>query len=549
MANLWIFGDEAPRTVELADSVVTIGRGKSNTLQIKDPTISKRHTRLIRNQKGWWIEDLGSVNGTWIDEVRISRLQRISSGIRFRIGKHEFSLDETKLEEDDKEEMECNGTIFRTLPAIPIDVDENDSSVPFGQTPLNLTESTLQSAHVSGLGESIQRKSISESQEEKKLRLIRAVGEAVIDMTELKEVAERILQILVDEISPDRAFLCLFSDSGVQGLPLASYGVREGEKITFSRTVCREMLDNSAGVLIEKGNDGAAVSASLAQMEISSTICVPLWTKDRIMGFLSMDMKQSDRSFTTRELELLISVSHQAAIGVERARLGELAVQERKRRDYLCQYLDHKLVHSVLNSSAEEDPLAPHEQQVTTMFCDIASFTKLSEGLAPTELAKLIQEHFTAMTEILFSHNGTVDKYIGDAVMALFGAPVPNPQAPEDAVRAALKMRKHAETANSLSSGKPRLRLRFGIATGIAVVGNIGSSQRREYTAIGDPVNVASRLESFSRPGEIVIDEATAKGLDDEFQLTDIGAIDVRNRNEPVRVFQVELSKKKSRGS
>lgn len=541
MANLWIFAEQAPRSVELPKKVVTVGRGKNNTIQVKDPTISKRHARLIQNPKGWWIEDLGSVNGTWISDKRVTRLQRLTSGVRFRLGQHEFSLDESSVNEDDRTELEGRGTIFRTLQAIP-DGWDADATVPMkppdSADDSKLVESTieqsvaLRSTAISGL---VANDEVgSETLEEKKLRLIRSVGEAVIDMTELEEVAKEILEILVDEINADRAFLCLFSEDNKHGLPIASVGVSAGEKVVFSRTVCREMLENRAGVLIQKGDDGSAVSASLAAMEVSSTICVPLWTKDRIMGFMSMDINRSRRAFSTRDLELLISVSHQAAIGVERARLTEVAARDRKQRDYLGKYLDHKIVRSVLTSGEEEDPLAPREQMVTTMFCDIASFTKLSEGMAPTALATLIHDHFTAMTEILFGHNGTVDKYIGDAVMALFGAPVPDAQAPEYAVRAALEMMKHVENTTN-----PTVRLRCGIATGLAVVGNIGSSQRREYTAIGDPVNVASRLEMFARPDEIVVDEETAKALGDEFELNDIGAIDVRNRHEPVRVFQV----------
>ena len=172
---------------------------------------------------------------------------------------------------------------------------------------------------------------------------------------------------------------------------------------------------------------------------------------------------------------------------------------------------------------------------MTVMFCDIVSFTKMSEGLSPGELAAFIQDHLTSMTEILFAHNGTVDKYIGDAVMALFGAPVSDARAAEFAIQAAFAMRKHAAL-----QPEPSVRLRFGIATGPAIVGNIGSAQRREYTALGDTVNVASRLESFARPNEVIIDEQTAHNLASKFRLHGMGEIDVRNRSEPVRIYQVE---------
>lgn len=188
----------------------------------------------------------------------------------------------------------------------------------------------------------------------------------------------------------------------------------------------------------------------------------------------------------------------------------------------------------ILTAEEESDPFTPREQTVTVLFCDIVSFTKISEGLTPTELAAFVRDHMTVMTEILFAHEGTVDKYIGDAVMALFGAPIPSESAAKNAVRAALTMRKHVGQID----GRP-IQLRFGIATGLAVVGNIGSAQRMEYSALGDSVNVASRLEDFARPDEIVIDESTRAALGIGFQVEKIGAIDVRNRVQPIHVFRI----------
>ena len=184
------------------------------------------------------------------------------------------------------------------------------------------------------------------------------------------------------------------------------------------------------------------------------------------------------------------------------------------------------------------DPLAPREQVLTIMFSDIVSFTKMSEGMPPAVLADFIREHLSTMTDILFAHNGTVDKYIGDAVMALFGAPLQDADAPKNAVLAAVAMRDEARLYEEWP-----VELRFGIATGPAVVGNIGSHQRVEYTALGDTVNVSSRLEEFARPGEIVIDEVTRVELGDTFAVEDIGTIDVKNRFEKVKVYRV-LAKK-----
>ena len=530
MPTLWIFGRKSPRSIELKEPEVTIGRAEGNTIRVKDPTISKRHARLFEKNGAWHIEDLGSVNGTWLYDERIEQA-RLEPGTKFKLGKHEFRLDEYEVEEDSIQEITSRGTMFTSMQAIP--------SAVFQEQVFEAEDD--EDSQLSRIGVALKppdgfdRKSTQqESFEEKKLRLMRTVGEAVIHLTELNGVAEEILGIMVEELGADRGFICQFAEDGSAGLPLASYGVDPSEKVVFSKTVCNEMLNNRSGILMSQESESRAISASLEQSQVRSTICVPLWTKDRITGFVSMDITQPGRAFSKEDLELLISVSHQAAIGLERSRLGELALEERRHRDYLCQFFDHKLIKSVLSSSSVDDPLAPREQVITVLFGDIVGFTNISEGMPPQDLAAFIQDHFTAMTDILFKHNGTVDKYIGDAVMALFGAPVGDDEAPKMAVEAALAMRQYVKDFS-----EPAVQLRFGIATGMAVVGNIGSAQRREYTAIGDTVNVASRLESFARPNEIIVDERTANALRDSFGMQTMGRIEVRNRQEPVQAFAI----------
>ena len=299
-------------------------------------------------------------------------------------------------------------------------------------------------------------------------------------------------------------------------------------------TLLAKMHDEQSGVLIRQMGSSDIDISSLKSMKVQSTVCVPLWTRDRIMGFLSLDIIRSQRIFTRDHLDALVAVAHQVAVGLERARYAETAERDRKQRDYLCQYLDDKLIQTVMESQDDIDPLAPREQVLTIMFSDIVSFTKMSERMQPTSLAEFIRDHLSTMTDILFAHNGTIDKYIGDAVMALFGAPLQDADAPKNAVLAALAMRDKAR----LYEKRP-VELRFGIATGPAVVGNIGSQQRVEYTALGDTVNVGSRLEAFARPGEIIIDETTRVELDDAFTVETIGTIDVKNRVESLKVYRV----------
>ena len=532
MTTLWVYGEGEPYAVALEQDEITIGRVQVNDICISDPTISKRHARLCKRDGSWWVEDLGSANGTWLGESQVSEPQQLAVGQTVSVGKHAIAIDETRIGAESKDEVAQGNTMYQSMRAIPLGT--------FEENVISNWEEENPAAAFESIGVPVENPALEEqSFQSIQLRLIREIGEALIDATEMSSAAQEILRIVVPELKADRAFICLFGDDDVSDRTLATHGVPSGEEIVFSKTVRQEMMANQSGVLIRPSAENDV--PSLRNLQIKSTICAPLWTKDRIMGYVSMDSVDVTNCYEEQDLELLISVAHQAALGLERARLTGVASQERKRRDYLGQYLDHKLVTSVMDSTEGKDPLAPREQQVTILFCDIVSFTKLSEGLAPTELAAYIHEHLTAMTDILFENHGTVDKYIGDAIMALFGAPVADEKAPMNAVIAALRMRDYIESIQS-----PTTRMRFGIATGNAVVGNIGSSQRREYTALGDTVNVASRLETFARPNEIIIDDTTAEALrgkeQNQFELEQVGHIDVKNRIEPVNVYQVRTS-------
>ena len=364
---------------------------------------------------------------------------------------------------------------------------------------------------------------------EAKLRLIQRVSEKLVRIFEPQQLLDEIMSIVIDQTGADRGILCLLDEKRVP-VPLVTRGLAQGEQIRLSRTVLRRLLDERAGVLIHAGDTPSTMMNSLIEMQVHSTLCVPLWTGDRIIGLLSLDSTRTNRTFTEEDLDMLLAVAHQAAVGIERGRLSQLVESERQMRGYLSKYLDNRIVEEIAKRGSAGDPLAPAERVITVLFSDIVSFTKMSEGMEPGPLANFVREYLTAMTEIIFAHGGTIDKYIGDAVMALFGAPVASLDSPVNAIRAALAMRDRLKEFKPPSGLHGALRARFGINTGRATVGNIGSAQRMEYTAIGDTVNVASRLQTFARPNEICIDENTHAQTAGAFIVEEIGTIDVKNR-------------------
>ncbi|UCF82157.1 MAG: adenylate/guanylate cyclase domain-containing protein, partial [Desulfobacteraceae bacterium] len=172
-------------------------------------------------------------------------------------------------------------------------------------------------------------------------------------------------------------------------------------------------------------------------------------------------------------------------------------------------------------------------------FADIVGFTHLSESMPPRQINIILNRFFSRMTDIVFSHAGTLDKYIGDGLMAVFGAPMEKEDDAERAVRAALEIRRQVTAMMKKTSEESKFDIRIGLNTGRVVAGNIGSPKRMEYTVIGDPVNIASRLESMAKPHQIIIGEETFNLVKGKFKIQGIGTRKVKGKSSEIMVYEV----------
>lgn len=209
-------------------------------------------------------------------------------------------------------------------------------------------------------------------------------------------------------------------------------------------------------------------------------------------------------------------------------------------RSDLGRYLPHELVEKVV--AREQDmALGGARRQASILFADVVAFTPLTDKLAAEEIVNFLNELFTILSDIVFRHGGTIDKFIGDCVMAVWGAATPNEDHAEGAVGAAEDMIRWLETSNEIWEERFgfRVEIAIGINSGEVVVGNIGSETRMEYTVIGDTVNVAARLESIARPSQILITRATAEAVGDAFETRELGPRELSGRAKPVELFEV----------
>ncbi|MCK4468058.1 MAG: adenylate/guanylate cyclase domain-containing protein, partial [Desulfobacterales bacterium] len=216
--------------------------------------------------------------------------------------------------------------------------------------------------------------------------------------------------------------------------------------------------------------------------------------------------------------------------------------QKRFIKNAFSTYLAPTVVKQLIESP-EKLVLGGEERVITAFFSDIQSFTSISEGLAPEELVELLNEFLTEMTSIILKYEGTVDKFEGDAIIAFFGAPNELENQEEIACMACIDMQKRLSElrANWKISGKPELHMRIGLCTGVAVVGNMGSKTRMDYTMMGDTVNIAARLEGVNKIYGIytLISETTYREAGDKIMAREIDSINVVGKKEPVTIYQL----------
>ena len=237
------------------------------------------------------------------------------------------------------------------------------------------------------------------------------------------------------------------------------------------------------------------------------------------------------------------SVKEFAAVA-QTVRQLAVGLQERDRvKSAVKSYLSPQVMDSVMGS-AKGPELHGERCKVTVMFCDIRGFTSMSENIRPEEAVHILNKVFEAMVTVIFKHGGTLDKFLGDGLMAIFGAPKPDTNQEENAVRAALEIQAELDEMNlaKTMNALPEVHVGIGINSGVAIVGNIGAPQRMEYTAIGDTVNLASRLQSATSEMnvEILISEYTYNAVRGIFKARSVGEVKVKGRMEAVESYVIE---------
>jgi len=204
-------------------------------------------------------------------------------------------------------------------------------------------------------------------------------------------------------------------------------------------------------------------------------------------------------------------------------------------------YTSKAVVDDILKK-AEKDQidLKGEEREVTVLFADIRGFTSMSEKMTPHQVVQMLNKYLSEMTESIFVYEGTLDKYIGDCIMAIFNAPLEQPDHAMQAIKAALDMQQRVRNVQAIATDVPRVDVGIGLNTGTAIIGNIGSQKKVDYTAIGDTVNTASRMCSLAGKGELIITESTYNLVKDRIKVKKLEPVKVKGKEKLLQVYMVE---------
>ena len=406
------------KTYEFEKGEVTIGRSPDCSISLRDFGISRTHAKVVVQDGSCKIVDMKSKNGTQVNGVPVVEAP-LKEGDRVLLGKFELTFAkalEGKVVLDDEKPVEEAGTIMRSV----------------GDISKLLELEAAKQKKGDGKPAEAEVKQIEKAN--RILKVLTKVAETLIASRPMAEVLHQVMEIVFDHIPADRGFLMLRGADGELEPHVVKHRKSEDDsegKITISRTIAKKVIADRVAILTSDAQVDSRFNAgdSIRIQGIRSAMCAPMWNQDRVIGIIFVDSLMLTNNFGEDDLDLLAALANYAAVAVEHTRLNEKIAAEEKKRDRLGRFLSPQVASRILAASdSQDDSLGvPELREVTVLFSDICGCTSMSEKMSPAAVSLLLSDYLSRMTDAVFKQEGTLDKYIGDAIMAVFGAPLDMP--------------------------------------------------------------------------------------------------------------------------
>ena len=580
MAKLILATAEGQQAIELR-STNSLGRHPNNTIQLLDKIVSKEHCTVEQRDGRFVLRDLGSLNGTYVNGDRVRGETTLKHG-------DEIALGSTRARFDDGSDVALAlppvgpgavqhgaGTpISRDVPLPqPPRSYPDDDPLPLSQLPAQ--SSSILGARASSLGGTrvdvldaaraigtqiaAQAKGFlpfdAVGHDPQQLRLdyerLRITWELTRDIgleRELDRLVDKILLALFKFTKADRGVILLRGDDGSLRPQAARRRDGSDTPIQISSTILNHVIRERASVLTHDASTDFAASKgkSMILNRISSAMVVPLLRENEkeVLGVLWLD-SESLAQFQPKDLEVITSVAGQAAMFIENTILTKKVEQEIVLRDRFARLVAPNVAELMMSGKLEVKKGGQLIQELAVFNSDIRGFTHMSEGTSAELIIEMLNEYFELMVETLFKYEGTLDKFMGDGIMAFWGAPLAHRDDTVRAVQCALDQMEVLGRFNRqrIADDKPPLAMGIGIHSGPGVVGYVGSSKALSYTVVGDTANTSARLCATALAGQIVVSEATFARLGGRFELEEIEARSLKGKERPMRRFNVVREK------
>ncbi|MEK7415357.1 MAG: adenylate/guanylate cyclase domain-containing protein [Planctomycetota bacterium] len=513
---VFVTGSRAGEVVPVKSSLLA-GRSPDCSLEVPDPNCSRQHARVVFDGTGITLVDNRSANGTFLNEKRVTDPIPLKHDDVFRLG-------ETRI----RIRASSGGASG----------DAKESVFGFHDS-----ESDMSQSIVLPMADLAEKSRMPDSNGLRFAGLLKAMNLSK-DIDKLDAVLNGIIEVMFDLFpQAERGFLML--GSKVEELHPQAVRTRtpqaQNEAAKVSNSICRKALVERSAFLFNDSNPGDFDQGmSIVSLRIRSAMTVPLIVENEVLGLLQVDTADRARAFTSKDLELAAAVSQVASIALRNAQQLRRIETETRTKDNLCRFLPGPLAQQVLDGKLDLG-LGGRTYQGTVLFSDVVGFTRMSETLAPEAVVDLMNKYFERMVPCIKNERGSIDKFIGDAIMAFWGIPIEQGNSAIEGCSAALDMQIAMLGFNSLASGEGRPILGHGIGlnTGPVVAGNIGTSDTTSYTLLGDTVNTASRIEHHAMKEQVLISQSCWSALKGAAHGVKMPPVHVRNKTEALSLYSL----------
>jgi len=528
------------------DRPVYVGRAESNDLVLRETSVSRRHAMLSPSLEGnWMVRDLGSANGIFLNGKNVKESPLKDSDV-LNIGEYSLryeSMESQILLTQAAAKLPARLTMVMSLKDVnsALNLGKQDAAAAAAApAPIPRAAPITPGAERSQLESRLK----AVEHENRLFELLYQVSRALGDLQTVEDVVNSVLELVLKVEGVERGYAMLSDDKGGFQPAVIRYRKELGPdtgrlpQMILSQAIIKQVTQGGVPLLVQdvRMDPRLASSKSIALGGMQSAMCAPLKSGDKLYGLLYVDNLVKRGMFSQEDLNIFSVIATQAGLAVDRVRGREEMAKQLQQRNALERFLPPGVAQKIANDAGNIQ-LGGETQALTVMFADIRGFTSMAEKMTPEETVEILNEFFNAMSDRIFAHEGTLDKFLGDGLMCLFGAPFSKGTDAINAVRTAVEMQQTLQMLNK-DFEKPLL-MGIGINTGRAVVGYMGATRRMDYTAIGDVVNVASRLCAAAAPNQILVSAATQAEFGSELPTRKLAPVKVKGKTEPIEVFEV----------